>query len=90
MRTDVKSHGTRVNLKVYTLNLLSSNLQYSLTKTESSTMRTRYWHIDLGGGTFLLLLFKPILATFRIVKARDNSGKELAISDEYENLGLVK
>ena len=53
-------------------------------------MRTRYWHIDLGGGTFLLLLFKPILATFRIVKARDNSGKELAISDEYENLGLVK
>ena len=33
-------------------------------------------------------LYIPVV--FRIVKARDNSGKEIALSDEYENLGLVK
>jgi hypothetical protein len=30
------------------------------------------------------------LATFDIKKARDDSGKEIAISDEYEDLGLLK
>ena len=48
-------------MKVYTLNLLPSNLKDSLTKMESSTMTTEYWHLDLGGGAFLLLPFKSIL-----------------------------
>ena len=47
--------------QVYTLNLLSSNLKDSLTKTESSTTMTGYWRIVSGGGTFLLLPFKSIL-----------------------------
>jgi len=34
--------------------------------------------------------FLSIPATFHIGKARDNSGEETAISDEYEDLGLVK
>jgi len=38
----------------------------------------------------LWLTFASILATLHIRKARDNSGKEIAISDEYEDLGLVK
>jgi hypothetical protein len=38
----------------------------------------------------LWLTFASILATFHIGKARDDSGKEIAISDEYEDLGLVK
>ena len=33
----------------------------------------------------LWLTFASILATFHIGKARDNSGKEIAISDEYED-----
>jgi len=38
----------------------------------------------------LWLTIASILATFHIGKARDNSGKEIAVSDEYEDLGLVK
>ena len=38
----------------------------------------------------LWLTFASVLATFNIRKARDGSGKEIEISDEYEDLGLVK
>jgi cytochrome P450 len=37
----------------------------------------------------LWLTFTSILATFNIGKARDNSGKEIPISDEYEDFGLL-
>ena len=35
------------------------------------------------------LTFASILATFNIRKAKDDSGKEIAISDEYEDFGLI-
>jgi len=37
----------------------------------------------------LWLTFTSILATFNIGKARDNSGKEIPISDEYEDCGML-
>jgi len=37
----------------------------------------------------LWLTFASILATFNFTKARDNSGKEIAISDEYEDFGFL-
>jgi hypothetical protein len=36
------------------------------------------------------LTFASILATFNIGKARDNSGKEIAISDDYEDFGFIQ
>ena len=125
-----KHQGPWLTTKLYNLNRLLSNLRDSLTKMESSTTMTGYWHMASGGGTFLLLPFKfiftttqnlcwrahckrngryssyfldvkvtlseqlwlnftSILATFNIGKARDNSGKEIPISDEYEDLGFI-
>jgi len=38
----------------------------------------------------LWLTFASILATFHIRKARDDSGKEIAISDEYIAFGHLQ
>jgi len=38
----------------------------------------------------LWLTFASILATFNIGKARDSAGKEIPITDEFEDFGFIK
>jgi hypothetical protein len=45
------------------------------------------WHRPSGDQVWLTIA--SILATFNIGRARDSSGNEIAITDEYDDFGLL-
>jgi len=84
--------------KAYTLNLLSSNLKDFFDQNGELNNDDRILAYGFGlrtcvgmhvASATLWLTFASILATFNIGKARDNSGKEIPISDEFEDFGFI-